>query len=116
MQNFGSQMFSHIKHRDSFVMIGQKGIPKGKAIEKHEHKIKAFAEAAEISGCVQFPLGVINEVKKNEMQVNNLDKIVVSKVVKNCGLRETCKNDEFPVHVYSGINQDDEPMICVDGK
>ena len=33
MQDFGSQLFSNVKYRDSFVMIGQKGVKKGKAIE-----------------------------------------------------------------------------------
>lgn len=33
MENFGSQLFKNIKFRDSFVMIGQKGVSKGKAIE-----------------------------------------------------------------------------------
>jgi hypothetical protein len=33
MELFGSQLFANIKFRDSFVMIGQRGVPKGKAIE-----------------------------------------------------------------------------------
>ena len=33
MEEFGSQLFKNIKFRDSFVMVGQKGILKGKAIE-----------------------------------------------------------------------------------
>jgi hypothetical protein len=33
MEEFGSQLFKNIKFRDSFVMIGQKGISKGKAVE-----------------------------------------------------------------------------------
>ena len=33
MENFGSQLFKNIKYRDSFAMLGQRGIAKGKAIE-----------------------------------------------------------------------------------
>lgn len=33
MEFFGSQLFGNIKFRDSFVMIGQRGVAKGKAIE-----------------------------------------------------------------------------------
>ncbi len=33
MEEFGSQLFKNVKFRDSFVMIGQKGVSKGKAIE-----------------------------------------------------------------------------------
>lgn len=117
MQNFGSQLFGNVKFRDSFVMIGQKGVLKGKAIEMHEaKKDKDFAPAAHISGCVAFPLGIIHPIKTLEMQVNSVDKIVVKEVVDNCGLRELCKDDEFPVHVYSGVNSNDEPKICVDGR
>ncbi len=117
MQNFGSQLFTNIKFRDSFVMIGQKGINKGKAIEIHEpKKSKDFAPAAMISGCVTFPLGIIHPVKQVEMQVNSVDKIVVKDVVPNCGLRDECKRGEFAVHVYSGVNSDDEPKVCVDGR
>ena len=33
MENFGSQLFGNVKFRDSYVIIGQRGIAKGKAIE-----------------------------------------------------------------------------------
>ena len=61
-------------------------------------------------------MGVLTPVKVNEMHVNSQDQIVVGSVVKNCGLREECKPDEFAVHVYTGKNDQDEPKICVDGR
>ena len=33
MEKYGSQLIKIIKFRDSFVMIGQKGLARGKAIE-----------------------------------------------------------------------------------
>ena len=33
LMNFGSQLISNVKFRDSFVMLGQRGIAKGKAFE-----------------------------------------------------------------------------------
>jgi hypothetical protein len=42
MENFGSQLFKNIKFRDSFVMIGQKGVAKGKAIEIVYNQIYLF--------------------------------------------------------------------------
>lgn len=51
-----------------------------------------------------------------EPHVNSQEQIAVSNMVKNCGLRESCKLDEFPVHVYTGKNDKDEPKICVDGR
>lgn len=61
-------------------------------------------------------MGPINELKSIEAQIISQDKIVVSEVLKNCGLRESCKSNEFPIHVYSGVNHDDQPKICIDGK
>jgi hypothetical protein len=50
------------------------------------------------------------------MHVNSQEQIAVANVVKNCGLREDCKPNEFAVHVYSGKDDKDEPKICVDGR
>ena len=33
LEKYGSQLIKVIKYRDSFVMIGQKGLTRGKAIE-----------------------------------------------------------------------------------
>jgi hypothetical protein len=33
LMNFGSQLIDNVKFRDSFVMLGQRGIAKGKAFE-----------------------------------------------------------------------------------
>lgn len=56
MEQFGSQQFENIKFRDSFVMVGQRGVAKGKAIELAEPKgNKDFANAAKITGCADFP-------------------------------------------------------------
>jgi hypothetical protein len=43
-------------------------------------------------------------------------KIAVGSSIKNCGLPETCRENEFSVHVYTGKDNNDEPKICVDGK
>jgi hypothetical protein len=63
-----------------------------------------------------YQVGVITPVKLDEMQVNSQDEIAVANIVKNCGLKEPCKEDEFAVHVYSGKDDKDEPQICVDGR
>lgn len=56
IEQFGSQQFANVKFRDSFVMIGQRGVIKGKAIELAEPKgNKDFAKAAQITGCADFP-------------------------------------------------------------
>lgn len=33
LEKYGSQLIKSVKYRDSFVMLGQKGLARGKAIE-----------------------------------------------------------------------------------
>lgn len=33
LEKYGSQLIKNVKYRDSFVMIGQKGLARGSAIE-----------------------------------------------------------------------------------
>jgi hypothetical protein len=56
MESFGLKNFRAVKFRDSYVMIGQRGIQKGLAIEVVVNKGKNdFATAAKSSGCLKFP-------------------------------------------------------------
>ena len=34
----------------------------------------------------------------------------------NCGVKEECGADGFPVHMYSGLENREGPKICVSGK
>ncbi|KAK8390081.1 hypothetical protein O3P69_012954 [Scylla paramamosain] len=40
----------------------------------------------------------------------------VGSIEPNCGLVEVCPNHHFPVHVYSGKTNDDQPRVCISGK
>lgn len=55
IDNYGSYEIKRLKFRDSFVMIGQKGIPKGIAFEKSIWYNKIAPKASSISRCVSFP-------------------------------------------------------------
>ncbi|CAF3511522.1 unnamed protein product [Rotaria socialis] len=117
LENYGSQTIRAVKYRDSYVMIGQKGLARGHAIEMHQSKGRSdFGSAAQISGCGKFPLGQITPLSFPIMEVNKEGKIAVGATIKNCGLTATCKENEFAVHVYTGKDNKDEPKICVDGK
>ena len=61
-------------------------------------------------------MGVITPIKIADIQVNSKDQIAVGGLLKNCGLRDECKPNEFAVHIYSGKNDQDEPKICIDGR
>lgn len=54
MEKFGSQLIRALKFRDSFVMIGQKGLERGKAIEMVS---KSFRNVFKIS-CIMYKLRV----------------------------------------------------------
>ena len=57
--------------------------------------------------------GPIHKVSKEVTSIIEGNKIRTGRVVRNCGIRSECGNDEFPIHVYSG---NDGVDICVDGK
>ncbi|CAF3425803.1 unnamed protein product [Rotaria sp. Silwood1] len=117
LERYGSQLIKIIKFRDSFVMLGQKGLARGKAIEMHHPKgNRDFAPAAHISGCAKFPLGQITPLLFPSSDINKEGKIAIGTSIKNCGLLEACKENEFAVHMYTGKDKNDEPKICVDGK
>ncbi|CAF1025761.1 unnamed protein product [Adineta steineri] len=117
LEQYGSQLIKKVKYRDSFVMIGQKGLARGKAIESHSRKgNRDYGAAAEISGCTKFPLGQITPFTLPPVEIYKEGKISIGSSIENCGLPHTCKENEFPVHVYTGKDNNDEPKICVDGK
>jgi hypothetical protein len=61
-------------------------------------------------------VGQITPLLFPSSDINKGEKIAVGNSIKNCGLPEMCKENEFAVHVYSGKDNNDEPKICVDGK
>ena len=61
-------------------------------------------------------VGSITPLSFPNSDINKGDKIAVGNSIKNCGLPDKCKDDEFPVHIYTGKDNNDEPKICVDGK
>ncbi|XP_046405882.1 protein O-linked-mannose beta-1,2-N-acetylglucosaminyltransferase 1-like isoform X2 [Ischnura elegans] len=42
--------------------------------------------------------------------------IEIGEILPNCGLPQTCPDDSFPVHLYTGQDKDDQPRLCVLGK
>uniref|UniRef100_A0A1B6KQP2 Alpha-1,3-mannosyl-glycoprotein 2-beta-N-acetylglucosaminyltransferase n=1 Tax=Graphocephala atropunctata TaxID=36148 RepID=A0A1B6KQP2_9HEMI len=44
------------------------------------------------------------------------DFIEVSEILPNCGIKEQCPEDSFPVHIYTGQDKDDQPKLCIHGK
>ncbi|CAB0013462.1 unnamed protein product, partial [Nesidiocoris tenuis] len=46
----------------------------------------------------------------------SLEEIRISEIYPNCGIRYTCPEDTFPVHIYTGQDKDDQPKLCILGK
>lgn len=63
-----------------------------------------------------FAVGVLTQISFPAPEINKDDKIAVAASINNCGLTEKCSDNQFPVHVYTGRDNNDEPKICVDGK
>ena len=63
-----------------------------------------------------FSVGPIIPVPSVNADIKKDGNITIGASVKNCGLAEKCKDNEFAVHVYTGKDNNDEPKICVDGK
>ncbi len=61
-------------------------------------------------------MGPITPIPIVEPQINSQNQIVIGNIVKYCGLPEPCPLGEFPVHVFTGLNDKDEPKICIDDK
>jgi hypothetical protein len=61
-------------------------------------------------------VGQITPLSFPTSDINTGEKIALGNSIKNCGLPEMCKENEFAVHVYTGKDNNDEPKICVDGK
>lgn len=115
-QEFGSSLISEIKFRDSYVMIGQKGLPKGKALEKLRHREKGvgFSDPVELSGCLPIPLSKLTVSVKKEPEKTEEKEDLSSE--KNCGVTDDCGTDSFPVRLFTGRENKVFPKICVNGK
>ena len=61
-------------------------------------------------------MGPITPVKFAEINVKQKEKFAIGELTENCGLKEPCKQNEFPVHLYTGKDDKDEPKVCVNGK
>lgn len=111
----GSEESDNLNFRDSYMLIGQKGLQQGHAIEyRNLRGEKRYGETIEKTGCFSLPMGPIYPVK------DIMPKIVASSfeygsVLPMCGLSESCPDKSFPVMVYTGKGSDEFPEICVGG-
>ncbi|KAI0215994.1 hypothetical protein LSAT2_031940 [Lamellibrachia satsuma] len=123
MHFYGSSAVDKLGFRDSLVMIGQRGLTHGSAMEKLVTREPAheFAGTAELKGCLSLPIGKLN-TEPLKIASQDVPKDAAASMVKvgqeldKCGVKDNCGTTAFPVHLYTGKGNSEGPKICVSGK
>lgn len=111
----GSTEADRIKFRDSYMLIGQKGLQQGDAIEyRNERGDRRYSDTIEKTGCFSVPMGTIHPVKDilPKIEASNFE---YGSRLEMCGLIKSCSQNSFPVMVFTGKGSDEFPEICVNG-
>ncbi|XP_045167316.2 protein O-linked-mannose beta-1,2-N-acetylglucosaminyltransferase 1-like [Mercenaria mercenaria] len=113
---FGSELIDQVNFRDSFMLIGQKGLKQGYAIEFAQNKgEKLYSDGIEKQGCFTLPLGPVLPVEEVMYQLVSSKIVNVGKPMEYCGLKTDCSDREFSVMVSTGSDSTKLPEICVSG-
>lgn len=117
LKDFGSDAVLKLGFRDSWVMIGQRGLGRGKAIEQVHARVEGsdFPQASEIKGCISNPMGELHELSKEKYN-SSLSKLRLGDELVNCGLKDPCPADSFSLRLSSGRENKEGPRICVNGR
>lgn len=114
---YGSSLVDSLGFRDSFIMIGQKGLKDGHAIEYISRKDKSedFSVVLEKAGCFSLPLGPESNMQIALPEMVLGVSIELGESMPLCGLEKACPDEHVPVGVYTGMEDTKPPYICVDG-
>ncbi|KAK3604443.1 hypothetical protein CHS0354_031746 [Potamilus streckersoni] len=114
---FGGEIISDLMFRDSYMIIGQKGLQSGYAIEFMKRKSnKPYAPPLEKAGCFAVPMGPVGLEKDMLPQLQPTADLKVGENLSNCGRNDPCPADTFPVMLYTGEKSEQFPQICVSGQ
>ncbi|XP_064605154.1 protein O-linked-mannose beta-1,2-N-acetylglucosaminyltransferase 1-like [Liolophura sinensis] len=117
LKKLGSNQADSIKFRDSFMMIGQKNLDSGYAIEYHNRMRSGFAKIIEKSGCFSIPMGPLeNRIDSLQSAIILPENMKIGEPFPNCGLPESCPTGSVSGLVYTGKGNTEGPQICLDGK
>ncbi|KAK6175496.1 hypothetical protein SNE40_013951 [Patella caerulea] len=113
---YGSTIVDDLTLRDGYIMVGQKGLEEGQAIEFIKKKYrKEFADVMEIAGCLEIPLGSHRNLQLMLPEVINEKDMVIGEAVANCGVEKICEPNSFPVRIDTGYADKRPVEICVNG-
>ncbi|XP_076469458.1 protein O-linked-mannose beta-1,2-N-acetylglucosaminyltransferase 1-like [Babylonia areolata] len=118
MKLYGSGVIDNLAFRDSLIMIGQKGLKEGHAIEYISKKDKSedFSAVLEKAGCFSLPLGPQDSLQVALPDMLQGRSITLGDSLPLCGLPSPCPADSVSVGVYSGNKDKKPPFICVGGR
>ncbi|XP_062592751.1 protein O-linked-mannose beta-1,2-N-acetylglucosaminyltransferase 1-like isoform X2 [Saccostrea cucullata] len=109
----GASKIEKVKFRESYLLIGQRGLKQGHAIEFFNPKTEneQYGAALEKKGCFHIPLGPMEDITK---LLAELTIIKPGSNLENCGLKSKCEGT--PIQVFTGDMDSSMPHICVAGK
>ena len=115
MKVLGSEESDSLNFRDSYMIIGQKGLQQGHAVEyRNVRGERRYSEVIEKTGCFSLPMGPIYPVKDilPKLTAHNFE---YGNVLDLCGLSKPCPEKSFPALVFTGKESVEYPEICVNG-
>ena len=61
-------------------------------------------------------MGSVEQIEIKRTDLDQSQKVKAGEEMPNCGVKETCGPDSFPVHLFTGKSNSQGPKICVSGK
>ena len=65
---------------------------------------------------IPYPVGTLKQIEVKKPEVEAGPAVKLGEELPNCGVKETCGPDSFPVHLFTGKSNNVGPKICVSGK
>jgi hypothetical protein len=65
-----------------------------------------------------FSVGKLSKVGSDggNADTNPVSDVKLGEELPNCGVKDPCTGNNFPVHLFSGFQNKEGPKICVSGK
>lgn len=121
LSSYGSRLIHDLGFRDNFVMLGQRTLLEGESLEKISVRAVSteFASEVEIKGCASIPIGKLGDLSITKVPLGDaigIENPPLGAGLINCGVPETCDENSFSVHMYTGSKSDDMCKLCINGR